>query len=944
MSTSTYKRFEDPESGSLPDKMTVYQECLQAFNASPIKAKKCRALLSRLLRLLYNGETFQKTEATNLFFSVSKLFHNADPSLRQLGYLAIKELCSISDDVLMITASIMKDIQGAEPVFKPDAIRTLSRVLDGSTIHAAERAMRNCIVDSNQAVCSAALVSTYHMLPVARDVVRRWANEAQEAISASKTLVRSPYTTHDNFGASARLPQSTYFHQYHALGLLYHLKKQDRMAMLKLIQQLTSRQSLQSSFAVLQLVRYVASMLQEDTSGQLAQQFWPLFNSWLNNKSEMVELDAAKVVLAPSSRFNQEQQLKAITTLQELLSVPRTVTRFSAVRLLSRVALADPEMVRACNSDLESLVNDPCRSISTYAITTLLKTGNAQSVDRLVKTIAGFMGDISDEFKVVVVEAVRTLTLKFPEKHSSLLVFLGDALRDEGGYNFKNSVIEAIFDIVKFVPDAREAALELFCEFIEDCEYTELAVRVLHLLGEYGPKAKKPSLYVRHIYNRVVLENSIVRSSAVIALSKFALVGDKQLTASIRILLQRCLQDVDDEVRDRTALSLRLVEGAELKSSTRARALLQPETRFSLAALEQQLCRYVRSKDKTSFSQAFDIKVVPRHTEEEILATEYKAKIAVEDDMASMSTQAKMETITSKNEAHILSTEGGRSSSKPVAASDLAARSNLLQQQYSQELSGIDEFQDYGLLLHSSGVVELTERETEFIVTAVKHVFKEHIVIQYNVENTLKDIQVEDVTVMTQLDTDDYKEETAVPAAMLKPDSSVCVYVSFSRPADHRMVLATMTNSLAYVSKDVDESTGEPASDDEGFPDEYQIEDLAITPGDFVTPCFTGSFTSSFDGLNNEEVAVYNLGRSEENPLAKVVKRLSQSMSMTPLEGSDMVDSSASHTLKLFGKSINGDKVAALVKLVSSSKGVMMKTQVRSSDSELAQMLANQWE
>ena len=60
-----------------------------------------------------------------------------------------------------------------------------------------------------------------------------------------------------------------------------------------------------------------------------------------------------------------------------------------------------------CNMDMENLISDSNRSIATYAITTLLKTGNEASVDRLMKQIAGFMSEISDEFKVIVVEAIR---------------------------------------------------------------------------------------------------------------------------------------------------------------------------------------------------------------------------------------------------------------------------------------------------------------------------------------------------------------------------------------------------------------------------------------------------------------------------------------------------------------------------------------------------------
>lgn len=71
---------------------------------------------------------------------------------------------------------------------------------------------------------------------------------------------------------------------------------------------------------------------------------------------------------------------------------------------------------------MESLIADQNRSIATLAITTLLKTGNEGSVDRLMKQILNFMSDIADEFKIVVVDAIRSLCLKFPLKHRSLYV------------------------------------------------------------------------------------------------------------------------------------------------------------------------------------------------------------------------------------------------------------------------------------------------------------------------------------------------------------------------------------------------------------------------------------------------------------------------------------------------------------------------------------------
>ena len=46
-----------------------------------------------------------------------------------------------------------------------------------------------------------------------------------------------------------------------------------------------------------------------------------------------------------------------------------------------------------------------------------------------------------DEFKVVVVEAIRSLSLKFPQKHRVLMNFLSSILREEGGFEYKKSII-----------------------------------------------------------------------------------------------------------------------------------------------------------------------------------------------------------------------------------------------------------------------------------------------------------------------------------------------------------------------------------------------------------------------------------------------------------------------------------------------------------------------
>lgn len=168
----------------------------------------------------------------------------------------------------------------------------------------------------------------------------------------------------------------------------------------------------------------------------------------------------------------------AINVLQVFLTSPVPTLRFAAVRTLSRVAMVQPMIVTKCNEDMEALISDPNRSIATLAITTLLKTGAESSVDRLMKQISAFMGEIADEFKMVVVEAIQSLCVKYPQKHPVLLNFLSNFLREEGGYDFKHAVTLAILFLINKIPECRESGLLHLCEFIEDCEFTQLSVKV----------------------------------------------------------------------------------------------------------------------------------------------------------------------------------------------------------------------------------------------------------------------------------------------------------------------------------------------------------------------------------------------------------------------------------------------------------------------------------
>lgn len=705
--------------------------------------------------------------------------------------------------------------------------------------------MKTAIVDKNPSVSSAALVSAYHLLPIAKDVVRRWQSETQEAAGSSKS---SGGFSLGFSSSSGQLPvNNSTMTQYHAIGLLYQMRMHDRMALVKMVQQFGAAGAVKSPAAIVMLVRLAAQLAEEDPG--LRKPMMQLLDGWLRHKSEMVNFEAAKAI-CDIRDVTDAEVAQAVHVLQLFLTSPRAVTKFAALRILHNFASFKPQAVNVCNPDIELLISNSNRSIATFAITTLLKTGNEASVDRLMKTISGFMSEITDEFKITIVEAIRTLCLKFPSKQAGMLQFLSGILRDEGGFEFKRAVVESMFDLIKFVPDSKEDALAHLCEFIEDCEFTKLAVRILHLLGLEGPKTSQPTKYIRYIYNRVVLENAIVRAAAVTALAKFG-VGQKdpEVKRSVEVLLTRCLDDVDDEVRDRAALNLRLMseedEMAEkFVKNGRSRAYLyilhktltnSVDSMFSLQYFEHQLVMYVTSDDKSTFDAAFDISTIPVVTREQADAEDRTKKLTA--------------STPSLKPPKVSATKAAPSGAEAAASATAAA------QQYAQELMAIPEMKEFGNVLKSSPTVELTEAETEYVVKVVKHIFKEHIVLQYDITNTLDSVVLENVSVLaTPSDEEELEEVFIIEAEKLATNEPGKVYVAFRKAGgEGALPISTFSNNLKFTSKEIDPTTNEP--ENTGYDDEYEVAEFDLAGSDYVIPTYASNFSHLWEqvGASGEE-------------------------------------------------------------------------------------------
>jgi len=229
------------------------------------------------------------------------------------------------------------------------------------------------------------------------------------------------------------------------------------------------------------------------------------------------------------------------------------------------------------------------------------------------------------------------------------------------------------------------------------------------------------------------------------------------------------------------------------------------EATYSLAALESELVGYV--KDNSRHSTAFDISTIPKVSRDQAAAEIASNRPSALDTIAATSSKVSQQS--------------------PVPASAAEAQSS-----YATQLSSIPEFISYGPVHQSSSKpVELTESETEYIVTAVKHVFKEHVGFQFNVSNTIPDTVLEQVSVLMVPSPDSgVTEDFIMPIPSLSTGAAGAVYVSFSRDVPTAYAAGSFGCTLRFVSKEVDPTSGEP--EDEGYQDEYQVEDCDLGAGD----------------------------------------------------------------------------------------------------------------
>jgi len=876
------------------EKATVLQEC-RVFNDSNVVTqhpKRCCQLITKLLHILNTGETFSSSETMEVFFGVTKLFQSQDSNLRRMVYLFIKEVADACnpDDVIIVTSSLTKDMNSQEDLYRANSIRVLARIIDTAMLSAIERYIKQAIVDKNGLVAASALLAGQKLLLKSPDIVRRWVSEVQEALNSSDDMV-----------------------QFHGLALLYSIKQHDKLAVSKLVAQL-SKGSLRSPLAICMLIRYLSNLLGEDLNATNARAAYQFLEQCLRHRSEVVIFEAARAICRLPG-CEQTDLAPAVTVLQLFLSSPKPTLRFAAIRCLSDVSIIHPISVIKCNPEMETLISDPNRSIATLAITTLLKTGSESSIDRLMKQISTFMSEIADEFRVMVIQSIHQLCIKYPQKHRVLIGFMATFLREEGGFEFKKAIVDSVVELMSTIPETKETSLFHLCEFIEDCEFTALYTQILHLLGEMGPSTSAPARYIRFVYNRIILEKAVVRAAAVSALGKFG-ARCPNLRLSVITLLKRSLLDEDDEVRDRAATILKILESEDPSSQgsgiSDAEFLLVQGLPMSFGQLERSLKAYIARPSPGPLTfQTLPVVEAP--------------------SVAPLPTAGRSD----------MGMSGG------AAGDSAGAKPGSEPEDYAAAVYAEPRLSHLGRVFRSTQPSELTESETEYVVRCVRHIFDDRVVLEFKVTNTINDQKLKDVQVVVEIEeTELYQQEADLSCPSIAYGETKSCFVVLKRALDHEIEQSIFNCELRFKVVEVDPQSGEPDGDEDGFPEEYPLEKLTISISDYMAKVNLGDFRRSWEKMADVEEVTENFGLTKFSSLSEAVEGVILALGMQPCDGTAIIPSNkadaTSHQIHLSGIFVTNVPVLVrcLIKL-HPQQGFVLTIGVRSGNPDVSKTVAN---
>ncbi|SOV23523.1 coatomer subunit gamma, putative [Plasmodium sp. DRC-Itaito] len=719
-----------------------------------------------------------------------------------------------------------------------------------------------------------------------------------------------------------------------------------------------------------------------------------LKNCLKNNKDAIILFECIKCIFQlaiydqegknTTTVFNVDILNDCVKVCQLFLLSSKIVDKFSIIRQLNKLAHHRPYVVSKLNQDIENLLYDNNKSICVLAFTTLLKTGNETSIDKLLNQINNYMTADNTTFKIKIIEEVKNLCFIYPNKCNIILNFLSNNLRDDESYQFKASTIDSIILIITQLPNAEETAILQLCEFIEDCEYHTLLLKVIRFLLMHIPKTKNPSKYIRYIYNRLLLENSTIRVDGMYALFYIALKCAEN-SKDILVLLNCLLADNDDEVRDRTNFfyymlkeKIKQLDNTNKEISNEYEKNTQQQNNTSSTNNNNNsnnnnnnnnnnnsdnnlIDHLLQNEQQNNIDHLlyFISNHIEKDPKEEFLYEHIKDQIMLSNDLNNkdnISSPFMKKNKTSYHEIPNLSNTNSISNINKYleVTPDAIYLNNMAKYIEIYNLSNIH-------IINKS--IPLTESEAEYTVVVKKYIYDEHLVLEFTIQNTLSEQILSNLNIQIHSSENKWTilEKTTIDHLYYNTPQQLYVILKKNIPFDKTNTnnhnnndninndnINNNNNNINVDPFDVNQNFQlslhflvKENEHDEGFPDSYSINPISIQIVDFINPKILrhGEFKHMWDNMDNFNTEVLSKFSLNFETIQQAVVGLLNTLNMTACDQTDYVENNSNnHNMLLSAQFLNDTYILCKASLILSQQyGCLLKIICRSTNKLLSE-------
>lgn len=498
----------------------IISQAKEAFSQTPVSVRNAVKALNNVLLHMCNIK-LSEDESRNIYFYVLRGLGTDNVYLQSMLYSTILYMRKSTKDSCFAINSLMKDLNNdTHHIIKGKGLMTLFSLLPATMNNDFEKYITQGLVSRFEQRKGAAVIIGYLNSINCKDDVKRWVS-------------------------TINLIQNIPIRDYHLFALFSQIK--DHKSIERLI---LDNQNSKGPAGVI-LVNMLHSITKHEIGAHKS-----LFIKFMKSSDEMVSIEAVKIV----SKFDDVTPFieTIIPILRKGLQSTKKSVKFASMRIAS-VLSQNNDRISTLNKEIENMINNDNKVISMMAVTTLLKTGNEQTIDKLVGIIPTTIDEMTDSFKILMISALESLAMKFKSKEETFILFMKSSLQTKGSVKFKRHIINVMERISRQDLSFAEKILELTSNYIEDSSDSLLTMDIIGFMGLFIGKSCNYKKYIVHIFNRLILDNPQVKCASLQAL--YFISNDiPEIRECIRSILFGFTEDDDDLVSNEAIFLLEKIE------------------------------------------------------------------------------------------------------------------------------------------------------------------------------------------------------------------------------------------------------------------------------------------------------------------------------------------------------------------------------------------------